>query len=65
MPLISSLFGRSPIRPVQQHMKAAVACAREVLPLVEAMAAAICRCMGRIGERPKRFPMRDMKQPRG
>ena len=39
MPFISSLFGRSPIRPVQQHMAAAVACAREVLPLVEAMAA--------------------------
>jgi predicted phosphate transport protein (TIGR00153 family) len=39
MPWISSLFGRSPIRPMQQHMKAAVACAREVLPLVEAMAA--------------------------
>jgi predicted phosphate transport protein (TIGR00153 family) len=38
MPL-SSLFGRSPVRPTQQHMKAAVACAREVLPLVEAMAA--------------------------
>jgi predicted phosphate transport protein (TIGR00153 family) len=37
--LISSLFGRSPIRPMQQHMEAAVACAREVLPLVEAMAA--------------------------
>jgi predicted phosphate transport protein (TIGR00153 family) len=39
MPLISSLFGRSPIRPMQQHMKAAAACAREVLPLVKAMAA--------------------------
>jgi hypothetical protein len=39
MSLISSLFGRSPIRPMQQHMKAAVTCAREVLPLVEAMAA--------------------------
>jgi predicted phosphate transport protein (TIGR00153 family) len=39
MPLISSLFGRSPIRPMQQHMGGAVACAREVLPLVEAMAA--------------------------
>jgi predicted phosphate transport protein (TIGR00153 family) len=39
MSLISSLFGRSPIRPMQQHMKAAVACAQEVLPLVEAMAA--------------------------
>jgi len=39
MPFISSLFGHSPIRPMQQHMKAAVSCAREVLPLVEAMAA--------------------------
>jgi predicted phosphate transport protein (TIGR00153 family) len=39
MTLIGNLFGRSPIRPMQQHMKAAVACAREVLPLAEAMAA--------------------------
>jgi predicted phosphate transport protein (TIGR00153 family) len=39
MSLIRSLFGRSPIRAMQQHMKAAVACAREVLRLVEAMAA--------------------------
>jgi predicted phosphate transport protein (TIGR00153 family) len=39
MTLISSLFGRSPIRPMQQHMRAAVACAQEMLPLVEAMAA--------------------------
>ena len=39
MSLIGSLFGRSPIRPMQQHMKAAVACAREVLPFVEAMVA--------------------------
>ena len=39
MSLISSLFGRSPIRPMQQHMQVAVACAREVLPLVEAMSA--------------------------
>ena len=39
MALMGNLFGRSPIRPMQQHMKAAVACAREVLPLVEAMAA--------------------------
>lgn len=37
MSLIGSLFGRSPVRPMQQHMKAAVACAREVLPFVEAM----------------------------
>ena len=52
MSLISNLFGRSPIRPMQQHMKAAVACAREVLPLVEAMAAgdtaAIAECRAEI-----------------
>jgi len=39
MSFIGSLFGRSPIRPMQGHMKAAVACAREVLPFAEAMAA--------------------------
>jgi uncharacterized protein len=39
MSLIQSLFGRSPIRPMQQHMEASVACARQVLPLFEAMAA--------------------------
>jgi len=39
MTLMGNLFGRSPIRPMQQHMKAAVACAREVLPLFEDMAA--------------------------
>jgi predicted phosphate transport protein (TIGR00153 family) len=36
---MGDLFGRSPIRPMQRHMKAAVACAREVLPLFEDMAA--------------------------
>jgi len=39
MSLIANLFGRSPIRPMQQHMHAAVACARAVLPLFEEMAA--------------------------
>jgi hypothetical protein len=52
MSLISSLLGRSPIRPMQQHMEAAVACARQVLPLVEAMAAgdaaAIAACRSEI-----------------
>ncbi|MEN8182768.1 MAG: TIGR00153 family protein [Myxococcota bacterium] len=38
MSLIANLFGHSPIRPMQQHMRAATACAREVLPLFEAMA---------------------------
>jgi predicted phosphate transport protein (TIGR00153 family) len=39
MALLGNLFGRSPIRPMQQHMHAAVACAREVLPLFEDMVA--------------------------
>ncbi|MCG8588093.1 MAG: TIGR00153 family protein [Proteobacteria bacterium] len=39
MSLIANLFGHSPVRPMQQHMRAAVACAREVLPLVESMVA--------------------------
>jgi len=38
MSLMGNLFGRSPIRPMQQHMRASVACAREILPLFEAMA---------------------------
>jgi predicted phosphate transport protein (TIGR00153 family) len=39
MSLIGNLFGRSPVQPMQRHMKAAVACAREVLPFAEAMVA--------------------------
>ncbi|MDX1650418.1 MAG: TIGR00153 family protein [Myxococcota bacterium] len=39
MSLIQSLFGPSPIRPMQQHMAVVTACAREVLPLFEALAA--------------------------
>ncbi len=39
MSVFGNLFGRSPIRPMQQHMQAAVSCAREVLPLFEDMAA--------------------------
>jgi predicted phosphate transport protein (TIGR00153 family) len=37
--IMGSLFARSPIRPMQQHMRAAVACARQVLPLFEDMSA--------------------------
>jgi len=37
MSLIGNLFGRSPIRPMQQHMRASLECAREVAPLMEAM----------------------------
>ena len=39
MSLLGSLFGSSPIRPMQRHMQAAVACARDILPLFEDMAA--------------------------
>ena len=39
MSLLGSLFARSPVRPLQEHMKAAVACAREVRPLFDDMAA--------------------------
>lgn len=39
MSMLGSLFARSPVRPLQEHMRAAVACAREVLPLCEDMAA--------------------------
>ncbi len=37
MAMMGNLFGRSPIRPMQKHMRAAVACARMVLPLFDAM----------------------------
>ncbi|MFP8873684.1 MAG: TIGR00153 family protein [Myxococcota bacterium] len=52
MSVIGNLFGHSPIRPMQRHMEVAVQCAREVLPLVEAMAtgnlAEISACRARI-----------------
>ena len=38
MALIGNLFGRSPIRPMQEHMHAAVECARQIVPLFEEMA---------------------------
>ena len=39
MPLMGNLFGRSPVEPMQQHMRVAAACARRVLPLFQDMAA--------------------------
>ena len=39
MSLIANLFGHSPIRPMQEHMRAAVECARQILPLFEEMVA--------------------------
>ena len=39
MSLIANLFGHSPIRPMQEHMRAAVDCARQILPLFEEMVA--------------------------
>ncbi|MCP5040481.1 MAG: TIGR00153 family protein [bacterium] len=54
MAWIDKLVGRSPIGPMQEHMKAAVECAREILPLVDAMAAgdteAIRSCRSRIDD---------------
>jgi len=38
MSVIGNLFGRSPIRPMQQHMKVAAECARGITPLLGAMA---------------------------
>ena len=40
MAWIDKLVGKSPIGPMQQHMQVAILCAREVIPLLEAMAAA-------------------------
>jgi len=39
MALLGDLFAKSPIRPMQRHIHAAVSCARAVLPLFEDMAA--------------------------
>ncbi len=52
MSVIGNLFGHSPVRPMQQHMQSAVRCAKEVLPLIEAMVAGdrpqIAACRKRI-----------------
>jgi len=37
MAWIDKLVSRSPIGPMQEHMRAAVSCARQIVPLVEAM----------------------------
>ena len=47
MSIIGNLFGRSPIKPMQRHMKAAVECAHEILPFMEAMAAGDLAAMAR------------------
>ena len=39
MAWIDKLVSKSPIKPMQQHMSVAVLCAREILPLLDAMAA--------------------------
>ncbi len=46
MSLIANLFGQSPIRPMQQHMRAAVECARQILPLFEEMVAGDTAAVG-------------------
>lgn len=37
---MDKLVGRSPVRPMQEHMRAAVECARQIVPLMAAMAEA-------------------------
>ena len=39
MAWIDKLVSRSPVGPMQEHMRASVACAHEIVPLVEAMVA--------------------------
>jgi len=39
MAFMGNLFGRSPIRPMQEHMRAAAACAKQILPLFEELVA--------------------------
>ena len=39
MAFLGDLFAKSPVRPMQQHIQASVACAREILPLFEDLAA--------------------------
>ena len=51
MSIIGSLFGRSPVRPMQRHMEAAVSCAREVAPLVDAMVAGDLEAIARHHQR--------------
>lgn len=54
MSWIDKLVGRSPIGPMQKHMQAALACAQQVIPLVEAMTAgddaAITACRAEIDQ---------------
>jgi predicted phosphate transport protein (TIGR00153 family) len=45
--VIANLFGRSPIRPVQAHMKMAAECARGIVGLLDAMAAGDLEEIGR------------------
>ena len=41
MAIMGNLFGRSPIRPMQEHMRASVECARQILRGVERKKATI------------------------
>ena len=50
MSVIGSLFGHSPIRPMQAHMKAATRCAKVIVPFFEAMAQGDVEAMTRLSE---------------
>jgi hypothetical protein len=48
MTVISNLFGHSPIRPMQAHMRTATDCAKAIAPFVEAMARGDLQAMVRM-----------------
>jgi predicted phosphate transport protein (TIGR00153 family) len=50
MSVIGDLFGRSPIRPMQKHMEAAMECARAINSVIEAMAAGDLEALERAHE---------------
>ena len=51
MSLLGSLFAPSPIRPLQEHMRVAVECARLLVPLFDDMAAGRTEALSRHRER--------------
>ena len=51
MSLIGDLFGHSPVKPMQAHMRAATECAEAIRPFVEAMAQGDREAMARHRER--------------
>ena len=67
MAWIDKLVGKSPIGPIQQHMQVAMLCAREVIPLLEAMAARLPIATTDVGGNPEVVAHNDsgLLSPRG